>query len=136
MHPVLAGFLMAWRERTPYAKDGDYVFPSFRLKGKKPLSASIMVQKYLRPAAIKAGVIKEDERVRFGFHNFRHSLASSLVKPKCDPKTVQGILRREDVRTTMQLYAQSDQESRLEAQGKFLALLLGDKAHLLTETIQ
>ena len=35
MHPVLAGFLMAWRERTPYAKDGDYVFPSFRLKGKR-----------------------------------------------------------------------------------------------------
>ncbi len=29
MHPVLAGFLMAWRERTPYAKDDDYVFPSF-----------------------------------------------------------------------------------------------------------
>jgi len=136
MHPVLAGFLMAWRERTPYAKDDDYVFPSFRLEGKKPLSASIMVQKYLRPAAIKAGVIKEDERVRFGFHNFRHSLASSLVKLKCDPKTVQGILRHEDVRTTMQLYAQSDQESRLEAQGKFLALLLGDKAHLLSEAIQ
>jgi len=36
----------------------------------------------------------------------------------------------------MQLYAQSAQESRLETQGKFLALLLGDKAHLLTETIQ
>ena len=53
---------MAWRERTPYAKDNDYVFPSFRLKGKKPLSASIMVQKYLRPAAVKAGVITEDWR--------------------------------------------------------------------------
>ena len=130
------GFSDGVEERTPYAKDDDYVFPSFRLKGKKPLSASIMVQKYLRPAAIKAGVIKEDERVRFGFHNFRHSLASSLVKLKCDPKTVQGILRHEDVRTTMQLYAQSDQESRLEAQGKFLEVLLGDKAHLLTETIQ
>lgn len=136
MHPVLAGFLMAWRDRTPYSKDGDYVFPSFRLKGRKPLSASIMVQKYLRPAAIKAGVIREGERVRFGFHNFRHSLASSLVKLKCDPKTVQGILRHEDVRTTMQLYAQSDQESKLEAQGKFLELLLGDKTHLLTERIQ
>ena len=36
----------------------------------------------------------------------------------------------------MPQYAQSDQESRLEAQGKFLALLLGDKAHLLTETTQ
>jgi integrase len=111
LHPVLAGFLMAWRERTPYAKDGDYVFPSFRLKGKKPLSPSIMVQKYLCPAAIKAGVIEESERVRFGFHNFRHSL-SSLVKLKCDPKTVQGILRHEDVRTTVQLFAESPATER------------------------
>ena len=79
-----------------------------------------MVQKYLRPAAVKTGVIKEDQRVRFGFHNVRHSLASSLLKLKCDPKTVQGILRHEDVRTTMQLYAQSDQESKLEAQGQIL----------------
>ena len=136
MHPVLAGFLLAWRERTPYGKAGDFVFPSFRLKGKKPLSASIMVQKYLRPAAIKAAVLEEGQRVRFGFHNFRHSLASALVKLKCDPKTVQSILRHEDVRTTMQLYVQSDQESKLEAQGKFLELLLGDKAHLLTEKVQ
>jgi integrase len=136
MHPLLAGFLMAWRERTTYAKSEDYVFPSFRLKGRKPLSASIMVQKYLRPAAIKAGVIQADDRVRFGFHNFRHSLASALVKLKCDPKTVQGLLRHEDIRTTMQLYAQSDREAKLEAQGKFLELLLGDRAHLLTERVQ
>jgi len=136
MHPLLAGFLMAWRERTTYAKDKDYVFPSSRLKGRKPLSASIMVQKYLRPAAIKAGVIKADERVRFGFHKFRHSLASALVKLKCDPKTVQGLLRHEDVRTTMQLYAQSDREAKLEAQGRFLELLLGDRAHLLTDRVQ
>lgn len=136
MHPILAGFLLAWRERTPFGKDGDFVFPSFRLKGKKPLSASIMVRTYLRPAAIKAGVLEADDPVRFGFHNFRHSLASALVKLKCDPKTVQGILRHEDVRTTMQLYVQPDQESKLEAQGKFLKLLLGDKVHLLTETVQ
>jgi integrase len=69
-------------------------------------------------------------------NNFRHSLASALVKLKCDPKTVQSILRHEDVRTTMQLYVQSDQESKLEAQGKFLKLLLGDNAHLLTEKVQ
>ena len=111
MHPILAGFLLAWRERTSFAKDGDFVFPSFRLKGKKPLSASIMVQKYLRPAAIKAGVLEADDRVRFGFHNFRHSLASALVKLKCDPKTVQGILRHEDVKTAMQLYVQPDPET-------------------------
>ena len=135
MHPLLAGFLLAWRERTKYAKESDYVFPSVKLKGKKPLSASIMVQKYLRPAAINAGVIScEDWKGRFGFHNFRHSLATALVKLRVDPKTVQGVLRHEDFGTTMQLYAQSDMDSMRDAQGKFLEQLMGDRIHLLTET--
>jgi integrase len=41
MHPLLAGFLLAWREKTTYAKENDFVFPSTRLKGKNPLSPSI-----------------------------------------------------------------------------------------------
>jgi site-specific recombinase XerD len=92
----------------------------FATEGKKPLSASIVLQKYLRTAAVKAGVIKEGEKVRFDFHNFRHALATALVKLKADPKTVQGMLRHEDFGTTMQLYAQSDMESMRDAQGKFL----------------
>jgi len=91
------------------------------------------VLKYLRPAAVKAGVIKEGEKVRFGFHNFRHALATALVKLKVEAKTVQGMLRHEDFGTTMQLYPQSDMESMREAQGKFLEQLLGDRIHLLTE---
>ena len=82
---------------------------------------SILVQKYLRPAAIKAGVIAPDWKGRFGFHNFRHSLATAMVKLRVDPKTVQGILRHEDFGTTMDLDAQSDMESMLDAQGKFLS---------------
>ena len=66
--------------------------------------------------------------MRFGFHNFRHALATALVKLKVEAKTVQGILRHEDFGTTMQLYAQSDMESMREAQGKFLEQLLGDRA--------
>ena len=100
------------------------------------MSASIMVQKYLRPTAVKAGVIKEGEKVRFGFHNFRHALATALVKLKVEAKTVRGILRHEDFGTTMQLYAQSDKESMREAQGKFLEQLWGDRIHLLTERVQ
>jgi integrase len=135
MHPLLAGFLLAWREKTLFGKDTDFVFPSVRLKGKKPLSASIMVQKYLRPAAVKAGVIREGQKVRFGFHNFRHALATALVKLKVDAKTVQGMLRHEDF-GTMQLYSQSDMELMRDAQGKFLEQLLGDRIHLLTEKVQ
>jgi integrase len=132
----LPDFFWLGETKRPTAKDTDFVFPSVRLKGKRPLSASIMVQKYLRPAAVKAGIIKEGEKVRFGFHNFRHSLASSLVKLKCDPKRVQGMLRHEDVRTTMQLYAQSDMQLMRDAQGKFLEQLLGNKIHLLTAKVQ
>ncbi len=136
MHPLLAGFLLAWREKTTYPTDGDFVFPSTRLAGSKPLSASILVQKYLRPAAVKAGVLREGQKVRFGFHNFRHSLASALIKMKVDPKTVQEFLRQAHVTTTLQLYAQSDMESRRDAQGRYLEQLLGDRVHLLTERIQ
>jgi integrase len=125
MHPLLAGFLLAWRERTKYATDSDFVFPSLKLKGKKPLWASIMVQKYLRLAAIAAGVIAADSKGRFGLHNFRHSLATGTGEIKSDPKTVQGVLRHEDFGTTMELYAQSDMESMRDAQGKFLEQLNG-----------
>jgi integrase len=43
MHPLLAGFMQAWRERTRYAKDNDYVFPSVRLGGKKRQEAAVSI---------------------------------------------------------------------------------------------
>ncbi|HEX3738431.1 MAG TPA: tyrosine-type recombinase/integrase [Terriglobales bacterium] len=39
----------------------------------------------------------------FRLNNLRHSLASFLVRSKTDPKTVQGLLRHSDVKTTLQL---------------------------------
>jgi hypothetical protein len=36
-----------------------------------------MAQKYLRPAAVKAGVIKEGAKLRFGFYDFQHALATT-----------------------------------------------------------
>ncbi|HXY52277.1 MAG TPA: site-specific integrase [Terriglobales bacterium] len=56
MHPMLAGSLEEWRKETPYATDGDLVFPSFRLKGKKPPCANMLVSDHLQPAARKAGI--------------------------------------------------------------------------------
>ena len=65
--------------------------------------------------------------VRLRFHNFRHSLASALVKLKCDLKTVEGILRHEDIRTTMQLYVQSNHESNLEGQASSWSFFWGTR---------
>src|SRR5262245_6417265 len=79
-----------------------WVFPSVRLDGKQPRVANMLVEDYLRPAAVKAGVpeLVTEEKVRFGFHNLRHSLASFLVDSGTDPKTVQDMLRQADVQTT------------------------------------
>ena len=36
---------------------GDCVLPSFRLKGKQPRGANMLVEDHLRPAAVKAGIL-------------------------------------------------------------------------------
>jgi integrase len=100
------------------------VFASFKCKGKRPRVGNMLVAYHLRPAAVKAGVLLKGDKVRFGFHNLRHSLASFLVRTKTDPKTVQALLRRSDVKTTLQLYAHSISEDRMAAQGQVLEAIL------------
>jgi integrase len=41
---------------------------------------------------------------RFGLHNFRHRLSTFLVNTKIQAKTVQGLLRHANVKTTLNLY--------------------------------
>jgi integrase len=121
LHPMLAGHLRAWQQQTPHAKDSDFVFPSMRENGKKPLYASSFVADYLRPSAKKAGVHIADGQ-RFGLHNLRHSLSNWLVnKAKIEPKTVQGILRHSKIQTTLDLYTQEDSDETRAAQGEFLS---------------
>jgi integrase len=124
MVPLLAGFIRQWLEQTPYGRPMDWVFASTRLEGKQPRVANMLVEDYLRPAAVKAGVLKESEKVRFGFHNLRHSLASFLVRKGTDVKTVQKLLRHSDVATTLGIYAHSMSEDRLAAQDDVLAAMM------------
>ena len=57
---------------------GDWIFSSTKMKGRTPLSASTMAKDKIRPAAIKVGILLEPGQ-QFGFHNFRHSLATFLI---------------------------------------------------------
>jgi integrase len=123
LQTVLARFMRAWRAQTPFASDGDFVFPSLKAAGRVPVSASIFVADHLRPAAKKAGVHIEDGQ-RFGLHNLRHSLSNWLVnKAKVEPKTVQGILRHAKIQTTLDLYAKDDGDETRAAQGEYLTAL-------------
>ena len=124
LHPLLAEFMQEWKSKTSYSQPENWVFASFKLKARQPRVANMLVQHHLRPAAIRAGVLRKGEKVRFGFHNLRHSLASFLVRTKTDPKTVQALLRHSDVKTTLQLYAHSVGEDRMAAQGEMLEAIL------------
>jgi integrase len=90
---VLADFMKRWKQQTLYPQPQDWVFPSLKLRGRKPRAANMLVEDYLRPAAVRTGVLAKTDTFRFGFHNLRHSLASFLVRTKTDPKTVQALLR-------------------------------------------
>ncbi len=112
LHPLLAEFMLLWKQKTTYSQPGDWVFPSTRLNGKQPRVANMLVEDHLGPAAVKAGILSshpdnhgrlvDDDPRRFGFHNLRHSLASFLIRIRTDPKTVQTLLRHSDVKLTLQ----------------------------------
>jgi integrase len=112
---LLADGLRGWHQQTLYAKPEDWIFPSTKLKGITPLSASMITVAKIRPAATKVGIRLEPGQ-RFGFHNFRHSLATFLIGRGKDVKTVQGLLRHAKVTTTLDLYSQSIDAAKLEAQ--------------------
>ncbi len=120
--PMLAAHLLTWCRETPYSKGEDLVFPSFKLKGKKPPRANMLLSDHLRPAAIKVGVVAPPRA--FGFHTFRRTLASVLVANNYDPKLVQELLRHSNIKTTLDIYAQAITPAKLEAQGMFLSELL------------
>jgi integrase len=143
LHPLLADFMRLWKEKTPYPQPGDWVFPSFRLGGKQPRVANMLVEDHLRPAAVKAGILSshrdvrgrlvDDDPRRFGFHNLRHSLASFLIRIRTDPQTVQTLLRHSDVKLTLQFYTHAVSRDRMAAAGKMLTAILshaGDQSGL------
>jgi integrase len=87
MHPLLAGFMQDWHQTTPYSQPRDWVFASTRKKGKQPRSSSVMVEDYVRPAAIKVGILTAEDQRRFGFHNLRHWL---IFSRQCRHKSESG----------------------------------------------
>jgi len=125
MHLLLAEVMKAWQMATLYGKPDDYVFASYKLGGRKPRTGSMIVDDYLRPAAIKAKVITVDGQgqtfdldcnkiKRFGFHVFRHSLCSFLMAEGENPAVIQATLRHTRLDLTM-YYAHSRRKQKLDS---------------------
>jgi integrase len=127
MHPALADYLNDWRRESVYSKDPDWVFASVREKGRIPRSASTCGKKYLRPAAVAAGVLAEDDNSRFGWHNLRHSLATFFASNDVHPSVIQTMLRHSKQQTTAR-YIHPVNSRQIAAQGLYLdAIKIGRK---------
>lgn len=119
MHEALADALQVWRRESRYAQDTDWVFASDQQKGRIPRSAGVAGQDYLRPAAVKAGVIPEGYRGRFGWHNLRHSLCTFLASREFSLPLIQSMARHAKPGTTA-IYTHRVNSAQMAAQEKFL----------------
>ena len=128
LHPMLAESLRAWRNETAYPANEDLVFPSIRLKGKKPPRANMLVSDHLQPAARKAGIPHA-----IGFHTLRRTLASALVANGSDIRLVQELLRHSNPGITLDAYARSTTPAKIEAQGWVMQQLLSEDANASLE---
>jgi integrase len=131
---LLLNALAVWRQKTTYGEDNDFVFPSEKLHGYQPRSASQLVEDYIRPAAIAAGVIMVENGItydrdgevvkRFGFHNLgRHSLATFLMDQQENPAVVQAIMRHAKMDMTL-YYSHSRRKAKRAAQERVVERLI------------
>jgi integrase len=138
---LLLDVLAAWKQKTTYQEDDDFVFPSEKLGGEQPRSASQLVEDYIRPAAIVAGVIRVENGVtydrdgevvkRFGFHNLgRHSLATFLMDERENPAVVQAVMRHAKMDMTL-YYSHSQRKAKRAAQEKVLQHLIPAEMRVL-----
>jgi integrase len=135
LHPVLLQLLKDWRAESVHASDTDYVFASVKNGGKTPRCGSMVVEDYLRPAAIRAKVIEirddgntyiDGEVVkRFGFHTLRHSLTSWMMDAGENPQIVRSMLRWTNL-NMLAHYTHGFKHTKLEAQGRVLEAVLGN----------
>lgn len=120
LHPLVLSALLEWREQSPYATDLDFLFPSVRFKGNRPLSPDSILEKSIRPALARIGVVGK----QIGWHSFRHSLATNLRSLGVDIKVAQELLRHSSCRTTLDVYTRAVDQQRREASLKIIELML------------
>ena len=120
LHPSVAKTLAVWRAETPYPAGGDFVFPSKRLHGKKPVSPDMVLKKIIRPALDRAGI--KDKVI--GWHSFRHSLATNLRAAGVDLKTAQELLRHANSRITLEVYTRAISSTKREANDRVMQMML------------
>jgi integrase len=120
LHPIVLNALLEWRQHSSYSAELDFLFPSVRFKGTKPLSPDSILEKSVRPALARIGVVGK----RIGWHSFRHSLATNLRALGVDINVAQELMRHSSCRTTLDVYTRAVDQQKREASLKVVSLML------------
>jgi integrase len=123
-----AAELLAWKRETCYAEPEDWVFASERVQGKMPPWADTLLDRFLQPAAKRAGIAKW-----VGFHTFRHTYSTLLKANGEDVKVVQELMRHANIATTMNIYTKALTSAKREAQSRVVDVLL-DRSRNVVES--
>lgn len=117
MHPALKNALLEWKTQSLYAAKTDFVFPSLRLSGRKPLDLAAVLNRKIKPAFGKLGI------KGVGWHTFRHSVRSILASMGEHQLTIRDYLRHSNLNVTNQ-YLQATSTTKRLAQGKLVDAIL------------
>jgi integrase len=118
VHPLLADALTQWGEHCSHRGSDDWVFASKRHRGRKPYWGQAILRRYVRPAALKAGIQK-----RIGWHTFRHTYSTLLRSVGTEFKVMQELLRHSSLRSTLDIYTQAITPAKHAAQAAVLSLV-------------
>jgi hypothetical protein len=114
---------LEWRAQSRYATDLDFLFPSPRFKGSKPLSPDSILDRSIRPALARDGIVDK----QIGWHSFRHSLATNLRSLGVDIKVAQELMRHCSCRTTLDIYTRAVDQQKREASFRVVELMLSQE---------
>jgi integrase len=117
MHPALKNALLEWRTQSLYTAETDFVFPSLRRNGRKPLDLAAVLNGKIKPAFAKVGI------TGVGWHTFRHSVGSILANMGEHQLTIRDYLRHSNLNVTNQ-YLQATSKTKRLAQSKLVDAIL------------
>jgi integrase len=115
----LLTIVSAFRERSAYRADSDWVFASPYKRGAEPYWPDSALQDFVKPAAVRAEITK-----RVGWHTFRHSYSTLLRANGTDVKVQSELLRHSNIGTTLNLYTQAVSAQKRAAHGQVVGQLL------------
>ena len=115
--PRLAAPLAELWKRSSLKGPQDWVFAN---RAGRPRGQQNILQRHLRPAALRAGIGK------IGWHTFRHSYSTMLRAAGADIKVQQELLRHSTIQSTMNIYTQAVSEQKRAANSMVVAILLNE----------